>query len=69
MTHDDEDTEAKCAQCDSPIYLGRDAIRLQEGVIGNRGFVELETTLFCCEACLRQQFCSQELIQKDRRIP
>ena len=67
---DEKDQPAKtCSECESEILLGRDAIRLEEGVIGNRGFIELETMLFCSDSCLRKHVCDRELVQIDRRIP
>jgi len=67
---DEQDQPATtCSECESEILLGRDAIRLEEGVIGNRGFVELETMLFCSDSCLRKHICDQDLISIDRRIP
>lgn len=67
---DEKDQPAsRCSECDSEMLLGRDAIKLEEGVIGNRGFVELETMLFCADACLRKHICDQNLSQIDRRIP
>lgn len=61
---------SRCADCDIELSIGRDTIRVQEGVIGTRGFVDLgDSLVFCSEACLRKHFVDTELVKCDRRIP
>ena len=68
MNHEEE--KYICTACDSEIHLGRDVIRVQEGVMGTKGFVPLSEELyFCTEECLRKHFDDTELIKFDRRIP
>lgn len=60
----------KCANCNRELNLGVDAIRVDEGVIGMKGFIPLENTmLFCCERCLRDYFDLGDLPSVPNRMP
>lgn len=60
----------RCGECDCEITIGRDAIRVQEGVIGTKDFIELsDELLFCGEACLRKFYDDTDMIKLDRRVP
>ena len=64
-----EDKEA-CANCVRELDVGVDAIRVDEGVMGMKGFVPLEKTLlFCCEKCLIEYYDLGNLSSMPRRIP
>lgn len=70
MAVDDEEHEKKCAGCHSLIHVGRDLIRVQEGVLGTRGFVDLNhELLFCNENCVRDYYADSEVVEMKRRIP
>jgi hypothetical protein len=59
-----------CANCDRELDIGVDAIRVDEGVMGMKGFVPLEKTLlFCCEKCLIEYYDLGNLSSMPRRIP
>lgn len=46
----------RCGTCGCELALGRNVLRLQEGVIGPRGFIELEDPpVFCGYDCLRRK--------------
>lgn len=56
----------ECGYCRRTLALGRDALGLQKGVLGPRGFVPLEEmVLFCSELCLRAYFNSSD----EERVP
>ncbi len=59
----------KCTNCRHELDLGVEAIKTEKGVIGMRGFVPLETLLFCSEECLRDYFDLSDLPKVPRRIP
>ena len=51
------ETKKLCANCERELDVGVDAIRIDEGVIGMKGFVPLDKTmLFCCDKCIRDYF-------------
>jgi hypothetical protein len=59
-----------CANCERELDIGVDAIRVDEGVMGMKGFVPLEKTLlFCCEKCLIEYYDLGNLASMPRRIP
>jgi len=59
-----------CANCRGELNLGAEAIRVDEGVIGMRGFVPLEKTLlFCNDKCLTDYYDLGDLPTVPRRIP
>ena len=59
-----------CANCIRELDIGVDVLRVDEGVIGMKGFVPLENTLlFCCERCLRDYFDIGDLPGVPRRFP
>ena len=59
-----------CTNCERELDVGVDAIQVDEGVMGMKGFVPLEKTmLFCCEKCLREYYDLSDLPSAPRRIP
>ena len=59
-----------CANCIRELDIGVDVLRVDEGVIGMKGFVPLENTLlFCCERCLRDYFDIGDLPSMPGRFP
>lgn len=49
----EQDHEERCLQCRRVLRLGTDAIRLERGVVGPRGFIDLhDGAFFCDEKCL-----------------
>ena len=66
------DQAKRCAQCRRDLDLGVDAVGIQQGVIGPRGFVPLEDMrLLCGENCLRNYVCdgTGEAERLSRRVP
>lgn len=62
--------EPKCEECRRELDLGVDAVSLQHGVMGPRGFVSLdEQKFFCDEECLEQWLIGSEVEKLRRRIP
>lgn len=60
----------KCAQCRRVLDVGTDAIRVEEGVMGIKGFIPLEKILyFCCEDCIREYFDLSSLPSLPGRFP
>ena len=41
-----------CAQCRKKLYQGMDVYEVRQGVVGTRGFVPLDETMFCSDRCL-----------------
>ena len=67
-----EEQETRCRQCHRRIRLGEDIMQLQRGVIGPRGFVQLdEPASLCSDACLRGYVngSDEEIEKLSRRIP
>ena len=65
-----EDKKRICTNCLCELDVGRDAIRVEEGVIGTKGFVPLVKTMFFCgEKCLRDYFDLGNLPSLPGRIP
>ena len=61
---------SKCAHCRRELDLGVDAVLMQHGVMGPRGFVYLDDLkLFCDEDCLERWLTDEEAIPMKRRIP
>ena len=59
-----------CANCQRELDIGVDATKVDAGVIGTRGFVPLDKTLFFCgEDCLRDYFDISDLPTVPNRIP
>lgn len=59
-----------CTNCARELDVGVDAIRVDEGVMGMKGFVPLEGDLyFCSERCLREYFDMGDLPSVPRRMP
>ncbi len=51
--NEEQEEDPQCAECRRELYLGLDALRLQQGVVGPRGFIVLDKpTFFCDETCL-----------------
>lgn len=64
------ENKKKCANCNRELEIGMDAIRVEEGVTGTKGFIPLENVLFfCCEKCLRDYFDLSDLPSRPSRIP
>ena len=64
------DKTLQCEQCTQTLDVGRDAIRVEEGVIGMRGFVPSDKTLFfCCERCLQAYYDLDGIPGLEPRIP
>ena len=62
--------DKKCANCRRELDVGVDSIRVDEGVIGTKDFVPLDSTMFfCCETCLRDYFDMGDLPSVSPRIP
>lgn len=62
--------QMKCAHCNRELDLGTDVIGIQEGVIGPRGFVQLEDMqLFCSEQCAKDYIDPVDITKLPRRIP
>jgi hypothetical protein len=60
----------KCTNCIRQLDVGVDTIRVDEGVIGTKNFVPLDSTMFfCCERCLRDYFDMGDLPRVPVRIP
>ena len=58
----------QCVMCRRDLDLGMDVYGVQQGVIGQRGFVPLELedwTLCCCEPCLSEYYGEPE----EERVP
>ena len=59
-----------CANCIQELDIGVDVLRVDEGVMGMKGFVPLENTLlFCSEQCLRDYFDIGDLPSVPSRVP
>ena len=70
MVDEKNDTgKNRCAGCGDDIDFGGDAMAVEEGVLGPRGFVPLEKKLFCSEQCISEYFCNDDLEEVPRRIP
>ena len=64
------ETKKLCANCERELDVGVDAIRIDEGVIGMKGFVPLDKTmLFCCDKCIRDYFDLGDLPSMPKRVP
>jgi len=63
------ESKHKCENCQQELDLGVEAIKTEKGVIGMRGFVPLETLLFCSEKCLRDYYDLSDLPKQPTRIP
>ena len=68
-----EKEEAKplrCVHCDRELVLGVDAVMLETGVVGPRGFVPLdERKFFCDEDCLENHLSDEDVVRLPRRVP
>ena len=64
------ENKKNCENCQRELDVGLDAIKVDEGVIGTRGFVPLDKTLFfCCEECIKDYYDLSDLPSVPRRIP
>jgi hypothetical protein len=60
----------KCTNCIRELDIGVDTLRVDEGVIGTKDFVPLDSTMFfCCEKCLCDYFDMSDLPSMPRKIP
>ena len=63
-------TKHNCANCRRDLDVGVDMIRVDEGVMGNKGFVPLDSTMyFCCDKCLKDYFDLDSLPNVPYRVP
>jgi len=70
METEEKENHLTCARCGRELDLGVDAVALEYGVIGPRGFVSLDDRrLFCDEDCLRRHLGGDEVERLPRRIP
>jgi len=59
-----------CANCQHDLDVGREVTKMDEGVMGLKGFVPLDKTLFfCCEECVSAYFDVRGLPSMPKRIP
>lgn len=58
----------RCAACDRDIIVGEDVIAHRVGVIGPRGFVPLEDTMYFCNEDCELQHC-QDVTGDRRSLP
>ena len=64
------ETKKNCANCRRELDVGVDAIKVDEGVIGTKGFVPLDKVMFfCCEKCFQDYFDMSNLPSMPPRIP
>ncbi len=55
--HTNNFEQPQCAFCHQILDQGHDVLGVQQGVIGNRGFVPVDTRLlFCCDPCVAKYF-------------
>jgi len=60
----------KCENCQRELNIGADAIKIEDGVIGTRGFIPLkENQYFCCDKCLGEYYGVSDLPSLPPRIP
>lgn len=72
MEYEEDEDTIECAECHARIDLGRDLIRLEQGVLGPRGLVPLENAVyFCSESCMQEHVCGNEATveKRPRRMP
>lgn len=64
------ESKKKCSQCQRTLDVGVDVIRVEEGVMGLKGFVSLDNVLFfCCEECVREYYDLSGLPSLPGRLP
>ena len=64
------ETKKPCTNCRRELDIGVDAMRIEEGVIGMKGFVPLDKTMFfCCDKCIRDYFDLGDLPSMPKRVP
>lgn len=64
------ETTHTCSHCRRDLDVGLDAIEVNAGVVGMKGFVPLgEKLLFCCEECIRDYYDLGDLAKVGPRIP
>ena len=64
------ENKQKCANCTRELDIGVDALQVEEGVMGTKGFIPLDKSLlFCCEQCLCDYFDLGDLPSVPRRVP
>lgn len=50
----EEKKRIQCEHCRRELQLGEDVIRMENGVIGPRGFIDLDDAMFFCnDECLK----------------
>lgn len=59
-----------CGHCRRGLDVGVDVMRVEEGVIGMRGFVPLgDEQFFCSDKCLREDCDLSDLPSMPPRVP
>ena len=59
-----------CENCRRELDVGVDATRIEEGVIGTKGFVPLDKTMFfCSDKCVHAYYDLSSLPSIPPRIP
>ena len=62
--------KSKCANCLRELDISVDTIQVSEGVMGMKGFVPLDKTLyFCRDDCLSDYYSTNGLPSMPKRIP
>ena len=60
----------RCEACRRELEMGQDAILVQEGVVGPRGFVPLEDPeCFCSTKCVGDHYGDRDMDKLPRRVP
>lgn len=66
----DEEAPLRCKACRRRLDQGCDVVSLTTGVMGGRGIVRLDETLYCSHDCLRDEHCEHPpAASLPRRIP
>lgn len=53
----EEKKQIQCAHCRRDLQLGEDVIRMENGVIGPRGFIDLGNAMFFCDEDCLKRYC------------
>jgi hypothetical protein len=77
-TFDEEDGDAvegeskrlQCVGCRKELAFGFDVMQAQLGVVGPKGFVDIEDPMhFCSGICMSEYFGGRRLDERPRRVP
>lgn len=58
----------KRVECRKVLEVGFDVVAIQEGIIGPRGLVRLETTILCSQKCLEKYCCNDFELKDPKRM-